>query len=422
MDSLAQDGVVFEMAVAPAPWTQPSMASLFCSLDPGVHGVTDYGTAFDALYGEGRELVALDERFETLAEMLQADGYVTAGFVANPFLLPEFGFDQGFDHYDASFARNTTPGNVVNEAALAWLRRRDTSRPFFLYLHYMDVHGPYAASREQLDPLLDALEDRDDLHRLGQADLSRLGYLARVLPAHYEADRARHQRLAVYREYWAARYAAGVREIDRHAEALRDSLRHAGLWNDALVILTSDHGESLCEHGLWDHGSSLYQSELHVPLVLRWPGHLPSASRRPHPVGLLDLLPTLAQLVGATPSGPHQGTSLLPRIEGEAPRLDCTLFAEAVKADPAQKAVVRGSWKLILAVDSGRGTLFDLRSDPGEVRDRSSDRPDLRDELQGALEEQLTQDAVLGRSFTPVRRAIQAGQLERLRALGYVSD
>ena len=245
LDALADESVVFDLAIAQAPWTQPSMASLFCSYYPSVHKVTDYGGTFDSIHKEGPKVAILNESFVTMPEVLQAAGYSTGAFVANPFILAEFGFAQGFDHFDASFAKNTTPGSVVNDAAIAWLCKREADKPFFCFLHYMDVHGPYNAGPEFLDPILDKVEELPNKRKLSEAEINKLDYL-KQLPNVY-TNRNRHEELGDYQEYWAARYDAGIREVDFHISQLRAKLKEIGLWQDVYLIVTADHGEALAE-------------------------------------------------------------------------------------------------------------------------------------------------------------------------------
>jgi len=175
MDSIAAEGITFDRAIAQAPWTQPSIASLFCSRYPMAHKVMiNFGQLLRMMNRKAKKVTIFSDSFVTLAEVLQKAGYATAAFMANPFILREFGFSQGFEHFDASFARDTTPGNIVNEAMFAWLRRRNKNKPFFCFLHYMDVHGPYSARPEFLEPLLDRVEAMPDKRRLSKEQLKKL--------------------------------------------------------------------------------------------------------------------------------------------------------------------------------------------------------------------------------------------------------
>ena len=419
VDSIAADGVVFDRLIAQAPWTQPSIASLFCSRYAGVHKVVNYRQAFRATFEGEEKVVVFDDSFETLAESLQARGYATAAFVANPYILREYGFAQGFDHFDSSFAKNTTPGNVVNEAAVAWLEQRDLQQPFFVFLHYMDVHGPYSAAPHFLTPLLDAVESRPDKHRLSEKESKELKYL-RNLPKVYQSDRKRHMRLYPYREYWAARYEAGVRAVDHFVGELRARLTEMGLWDRAYVIVTSDHGEALCEHGLWEHGWSVHHTDLQVPLILRWPGVLPGGKRVRHILRLIDLMPTiLDQLRLAKPDG-VQGFSLSPYIAGRPPSRPVIAFAEAVKLGAEQKAVYVGNWKLMVTPSTRRRQLYNIADDPLEQNDLAAQAQGRLEQLTRILTEQVSLNARIAEGFEPNAADLTPEQRERLKSLGYI--
>lgn len=420
LDAVAREGVLFERVVAQAPWTQPSVASLFSAVYPGVHQVLDYDVAFSgALAGQAVRPV-LDARFTTLAEALRSGGYATAAFVANPFVKGEFGFAQGFDHFDASFATIDAPGSAVNEALFAWLDRRDDRRPLFLYLHYMDAHGPYDADPELLEPLLEAVEAAPDKRELTPQELERLHYLRR--PPSQPGDPERHRRLEHYREYWVARYEAGVRQLDRRLAALRTGLEQRGLWQRAYLVVTSDHGEALLEHGLWDHGFSVADPELHVPLLLRWPGVLPAGLRVPSPVRLIDLGPTLLEQLGLPALAGAQGLSFAARLRGEPAADAPAALAEAVKAGPEQKALYRGRYKLV-QVGEGSGVrqrLFDLAADPDERVDAGPAAPEELAGLRRALGRQLAENRERARQLATERRAVSEQERRRLEELGYL--
>jgi len=420
MDSIAAEGLVFDRAVAPAPWTLPSIASLFTSYYPSVHKAYRYVQVQAMVDKKTPAQSVLDERFETLAEVMKAGGYGTAGVVANKFMLAEYGFAQGFDHYDTSMSgENTVPGERVNAAAFAWLAQRDSDKPLFLYVHYMDVHGPYDAAPQFMEPLLDAVEQMPIAKRtpLTPQQLQAMNPYLRK-PPKQERDPARYERLKDYREYWAARYEAGVAQVDYHLGQLRDGLRQLGLWDDAYVIVTADHGEALGEHSfpsaagprmLWEHGYSLYQTDLHIPLILRWPRVLPAGKRVAAGASLMDMLPTLAEQLRLRPPAGVQGESLVDAWSGRVGKEPRRLYAEAVKTWPdtadsrpltRHEAGFRGDWKLIkIAQSAWRGqpggaqwTLFNVARDPGELQPVNDEKvlADLRDFLR-AQNDQNTQ-------------------------------
>lgn len=419
IDAIAREGATVERAIAQAPWTQPSVASLLSSVYPSVHGVDDFHWAMEATFGDEPKVAVLDEIFPTLPEVLRANGYRTAGFVANPFLDAAFGFARGFDHFDASFAAIAAPGIDVNTAARAWLDRRDRAAPAFLYLHYMDVHGPYDAPAEILEPLLDAVERAEPTERLSRSAERRLGYLHTFPAVMPRPDR--HTKLSRYREYWIARYDAGVREMDGHLAALRAALEAAGVWRDALVIVTSDHGEALFEHGFWDHGHSLYDAELHVPLIVRWPGVIPAGRRVQATVQLIDVMPTiLDQLRIPAPEG-LQGRSIARDLTDGAASEPALAIAEALKGQPEARAIYAGGWKLIEEADA-RSTMYDLVVDPRERRDVGGAHGEEAARLRRILAAHAARAAARAAGRRVTRVTPSPDQAERLRALGYLGD
>lgn len=418
LDAIAVQGLIFERAIAQSPWTQPSMASLFCSRYPGVHRVIDYKNAFEAVHRGQPTVTILSNAFVTLAEKLHKSGYATAAFVANPFVIPDFGFAQGFDHFDSSFADNTTSGEVVNQAAIDWLNKHDRQKPFFCFLHYMDVHGPYNAGPEFLDPLLDKVEAKPNKRMLSADEFKRLGYLRQLPPVH--TNRSRHDYLNKCQEYWAARYDAGVRQMDFHLSKLKASLLQMGLWDDLYVIVTADHGESLAEHGFWDHGYTVFHPELHIPLLLRRPGVLRPARRIPGAVRLIDLMPTLIGQLRLERLKGLQGRSLVETIRGKRSRTPVPAFAEAVKMGPEQKAAYMGNWKLIVKKTDPLPRLYNLADDPMEMADLSTLNRDKAAQLTNILHQQNEINAQLASQISTETVPLTPEQQERLRSLGYL--
>ncbi len=420
LDSLAAESVVFKQAIAQSSWTQPSVASLFCSHYPSVHKVLRWRKIAESKRPTAPKVAVLNDSFVTLTEALQEGGYQTAAFVANPWVVPRLGFAQGFEHFDSSFAKNTAPGNLVNEAALKWLSNRNSDKPFFCYLHYMDVHGPYSASPELLEPLLDKVEAQPDKRELSETEIKKLGYLYQFPES--SADIERHKKLSVYREYWAARYDGGVCEIDRHINDLKVRLEQMGLWKDDYVIITSDHGEELLEHGYWDHGHSLHHTELHVPLFLRWPGVLKPGKLVHKTVQLIDLMPTIIEQLALPEVKGLQGRSLTGEIASARSGKPVAAFAEASKG-PQQKAIYLGDWKLIISRSgrkTGRSQLYNLSSDPLEQNELSQLQGRQLDMLTKILEEQSAVNKQLGNMVWTGEVSLTPEQERRLRSLGYL--
>lgn len=435
MDQLAREGVTFDFCVAQAPWTLPSVATLFTGVYPGVHKALSYQVVEGMEQGKQAVQSVLSDEFTTLAEVLKAGGFQTAGFVAAKFLRDGYGFGQGFDHYDTTFADNTVRGEEVNKAFLKWYdEQRDSSKPLFAYLHYMDVHGPYNASPRFMDPLTAEVDNNPDKKPMEPRQMQRMNAYLRVPPPE-ATDPEQYDRLKIYREYWEARYDAGVREMDFYLERLIQSLKQRGVWDEAYVILIADHGEALCEHDLWEHGYSLYQTDLHVPMILRWPqGGLPAGKRVRRLAGLIDLMPTLAEQLRLTAPTSIQGVSLVDHLSDRLPeKPPLERFAEGIKGGGApQYALFTDYTKLIITYlperpqPDGSKTkpmvihqLFNLGTDPGEMFDISKQYND-HVKFMAQLMKKIVADNEARRpgALAPPRPVDQA-TIDALASLGY---
>jgi arylsulfatase A-like enzyme len=396
-DRLAREGVVFEHAYAPAPWTQPSLASLLTGRMPSQHALL---RLFDSL----------GEEQETLAEALRARGFETAAVVSHLLLERRFGFAQGFDHYDASAVagHDAITSRSVTDRALAWLDGRSTDAPFLLFVHYFDPHFAFnhhpefdrtAGYAGPLRPAMDIWELRDRRDRLTREDLDYL--------------------VGLYREE--------IAYTDAQVGRLLDHVRE-GDPRPTLVILAADHGEEFMRHGWIGHTRTLYDELLRVPLVFHLPGVF-APRRVDAPVSLLDVLPTLLAFSSTrAPEADVPGISLAPALLGESelPR-ERELYAEVSFAarpeDPdfiAEKTAFKVAlqtprWKLIHDLLTDRWELYDRRADPEELNPLEG-RPE-----EAALRRRLT-DWERARPGAADRAAVAPSDDERarLRALGYL--
>jgi arylsulfatase A-like enzyme len=417
LDRLARESIVFDRAYSQAPWTKPAIATLFTGLEVPVHQVTthrgEFGEAAGPRRRKGVETDALPEQAETLAEALAAAGYETAAIVTNPWIRPKHGFAQGFDKFDDRLAANDTRAERVLEAASAWLARRNPERPWFLYLHFMDVHDPYDAPDEDVDAVR-ASESFGENMRLRRAQLPggmMIGMKSRRLEW-VETD-------AVYdlRE-WRVRYAAGVHAFDRRLAGFLDELRANGTLDRSVVVVTSDHGEELYENGDWAHGKNLHNHQLHIPLFVRLPGGAQGGRRVADLAALTDVMPTLLGLAGAAVPKSVQGRDLLaPQDESRPPRT--AVFASGVKWHPDEHAVQSRDRKLIRNLRTGRTDLFDTVADPWERSDVADERAVEVFQLGEVLDRHLAEAARhpgIGRATAEIDPESQ----ERLRSLGYL--
>jgi arylsulfatase A-like enzyme len=384
LERLGARGLVFDRAFSTAPWTLPSHGSMFTGRWPHELSAT-YTTALDGTY-------------PTLAEYLAAHGYRTAGFAANlGYCSHETGLGRGFHHYEdygrsaGQIAASSTlvktiadnfrlrrliqndehlnriTGAQLNQRALSWLSARDHS-PFFLFLNYFDAHEPY------LPP-----PPYDRQFGPGRAH-------GRHSPLnHWLWNRAvRHGNMgeAERREEIDA-YDGALAYVDRQIGELLDAFERRDLLNNTVVIITSDHGEEFGEHGIYEHGYSLYRAGLHVPFLIVAPGRVPVGQRLTTPVSLRDLAATVADLAGLKAGSPFPGTSLAglwaPGAVLRTPDDFPSPVLSEVSASPGQPEWFPSSKGPMssLVVDGlryirngdGRAELYDLDRDPEERQD-----------------------------------------------------
>jgi arylsulfatase A-like enzyme len=418
LDRFASESVVFRKCFSQAPWTKPSIASLFTSLHVPVHGLRSHGGRFGRSASSERKprrpaTDTLDEDVTTLAEALRAAGYATGAFIVNPWIRAAHGFGQGFDVFKTEGAGNAVTAERPFAAARKWMEDLKESQAFFLYIHLMDVHGPYNAPEEDYDAVRRSRSLGDE-QKLGKKQLAQMPpYLRRSAWFPRESGSTREIR---------ARYAAGIRAFDRRLADFLDGLRADGTLDEAIVILTSDHGEQLYEHRNWDHGNSLYDEELHVPLIIRLPGSRRTAAQVNRIVSLIDLMPTVLALVGVPEVDGLQGEDLHALLDGGAVGRDhAETFATAVKWKPSLYSARTETYKLIKDTersDAG-GELYDLQRDPAETK--AVGEPPALKAMEDALKGFFAANERRER-LEPGSAEIAPDVQERLRALGYDED
>ena len=372
LSELASESVVFEHCLANAPWTLPSFMAAFTGLYSYAHRLQGGGPSRPLW-----EQWYLAENRWTFAEVLRAAGYDTAAIVAHEWLTPQYGFGQGFDHFDneaSSFAlaQKTRPSGgarLVVEKALSWLEGRRAEEPFLLFLHFMDVHGPYSTLpgfRDRFDG--DRLYDPEHEAPVGGSP-STLGIIHEYhLPGSEYAEVAIPARVPT--ASFADAYDEGILAVDDALGKLIAELRRRGLFDQSLIVLSADHGESMADSDLIFAHGLLEPAVLHVPLLMRLPGGREGGKRVPQTVQLVDLHATLLDLLGIGPRDYLHGTSLLPMIEGEeaAPR---TIYSEGGLS--SQRCVVRDGWKLVQRNPSAEAPPPSLLSRPGLLQQWSKE-------------------------------------------------
>ena len=404
IDALAAEGIRFARQTTQGSWTKSCVASQLASLYPSSHR---------AQYKADR----LPDSVTTLPEVLARHGFATAGFAANVNVAPLFNFQQGFHSYEflspsplfgaseaasqlaiyqglrllnerfVSSAKNVYnfyyPAEAINERAFDWMSRHLDQR-FFLFLHYMDPHDPYFE------------------HPYNGYGIARV---STPDPAPEMADEIKRL------------YVAEVSYLDRQLGELFDWLKKQGLYDNTMIVLTSDHGEEFHEHGGWWHGYTLYEEVINVPLMIKLPGGRSAGVVDAGSSQAIDIAPTILSALGLPRPAEMQGVDLL----NPAERID-TAFAEEGLEGNIMRAVRQADWKYIETQEGNPGgmptqQLFDLSADPGEQRNLATGEPERVAHL--SAEASRVQADAQAHAVATEQTAIDATTLQQLRNIGY---
>jgi arylsulfatase A-like enzyme len=334
LTKFSEAAVLFSRAHSQASWTKASVGTLFSGLYPSRHG---------AIRREHR----LREGIPTLAELLRNDGYRTAAIIANPTVLPKFGFGRGFETVIDLVSGVPAPESEAIVANALEFLNEDDSRPLFLYVHGFDPHFPYEAP-----PPFD------------NRFLAPSGKEASKLIAAYDNE---------------------IVSVDHTFGELMDQMVELGVYDDTMIVFLSDHGEEFEEHSFLYHGHSLYQEQLHVPLVMKFPRGEHAGRRIDERVRIIDVFPSLLEIAGVAPPAGIDGISLLPLLQDDDVRgYEPMLFFEQDLDRFELTALISGSHKLIRRIRpkaSAGVRIFDLDSDPHELADLMEEDSDLAHQL-----------------------------------------
>ena len=405
LDALAADGVRFAQAASSAPWTLPSVSAM--------------------LAGQYPERVFRGKLQASLVETLQAAGVATAGFTEGAYVSRAFAHDRGFDQFEEEEGAvqvfepgeqrdPTAAGGIERTFARAerWLSEVGEKR-FFLLVHTYEPHAPYT-NRDFTDGLAPG--------RIGAAfTIEHVeGILKRELVL-TEAEQA----------YVTALYDGDLLNSDRYIECLRDRLRELGMDERVAVVVTSDHGEELGDHyphNFGDHGHGLLDPHLLVPLIVHDPTRTYEVKVVDAQVRLIDVMPTVIDLLGVAPGRPLDGRSLVPLMTGEE-RDDRVALVGQTKLGPLRVGLRAMGHKYIQVVSEGDGRfplhppppqqqLYDLGADPGEQTNLAAERAEMVEMLAGTLR---NRHPGFSRHISPsVANQADPKLVERLRSLGYL--
>lgn len=455
IDALAKEAVVFDQSLAASPWTLPSHMTMLTGLDPIAHGVKNAHPDF-----------ALSPEVPMLAQSLKADGFSTGAFTDGGYVSRSFGFASGFDVFDDQ--RNPDDKSVNGFArllpkALDWLELQKPQDDVFLFLHTFDTHAPFQNGDQEV---IDRFRKRPVPDGPDDWGLTLMSYM-------YKQS---HMRLDEYKRMAQLinDYDAGVFEVDRGVGEVIDTLKEMGRYEDSLILITSDHGESFFDHKLHvGHGIGLKDDELRVPLIVKYPGAVGGGTRHDELVGLVDIPRTVLEVADIEPPETTQGESLVGLTRGMRRKVDFVIgesqnvrgfflvqnghkyitpvavkpmliaqrhlgiwSPDCIRVNPASTEYTLGEdpEKVTLTYDElgdplglrdvlpGPEELYDRGSDPGELVNLASDKPAVLEKMRKLfLSHQANSDAV-GMVYFDAKTSgdVDPADLRVLAALGYL--
>ena len=409
LDALAAKGTRFDSALSTSSWTVPAMASMLTGLWPKQHGVEK------GLFRE-RQVVGqpgLAKEIVTLAEVFKARGYFTAGAVANAHLGDRQGFSQGFDMFNNA-------GFSGASAVVKWVRDnqkalRVTDRPRFIWIHLFDPHHPYRPRRPWFNKLLDARGAEEAEGFLPEQPWK----VARRLVKQKIRALERREDLAAGAPKLAVLHAAYESEVGYVDDVYASIFELLDIDEDALVVATVDHGEEFRDHDGLGHRNTLYTELVRVPLIISWPGKVPAGEVVHEPVSIVDIFPTLVDLLDLSPpagAGARAGVSLW-RDSGFLAPAKRPLYSSVWHKNRYIHSIAEGRWRLILDEGDEQVELYDEEADPGDTRDLAATESETAERLRGQLLRGLEQMEL---HAAPSEIEVPPELEEQLRNMGYV--
>lgn len=426
IDEMAAEGIKFNNAVSQCSWTLPSVATVFSGYYPTMHGVK-------------RERDGMPTSLTTIAEMFRERGYSTAAFITNPYLKKVYNLHQGFDWYDDNLLKRTffhlavenTPylriipqivyetkrllglpvekpderefvtwwskklnASSVNMRALKWVKK-NRKAPFFLYVHYIDVHGPY-----------------DNLRTYVGRGKPKKNMLS--LRGETRSDEDKQKELKEL-------YDGAIQYVDEQVKDLVDELKDLGVYGNSLIVFTSDHGRELLEHGALGHGATLYHEQLRIPLIIFPTDATPERGEIDASIGLIDLFPILDSWLDLSSSGKGQPVSLMnSTLDSYFAQLETRkfLFSETDLRASIRSVVLENKWKYIEDTSKGTRELYDLQEDPTEQENLLSEHPILAASLREHLDAHFAE--LESHAFEAKKVKLDEWTEHSLKAIGYL--
>ncbi|MGA1794316.1 MAG: sulfatase [bacterium] len=427
IDSLAKDGALFYEAITPIPKTLPSLSSLLTGLHPKTHEVFALG-------------MRLSDLHTLLPEIMKQRRYHTGGVVGQYNCHRKFGLGQGFDFYDDHFEciiqtetaheegkfhpDSEKRAEYVVEKGIEWIKGlKDSPSPFFLWLHLMDPHAAYDPPGEYAD------------YFTGPAPMTSRSYSGRYIDPELIHPYARVRGITEY-DFYINKYDGEIAYMDSQVQRLFDFLKATDHYNDALIILTADHGEYMGEHDAQEtcftHGHTLFESEICVPLIIKFPGNAIHNRMVSSQVSLVDIFPTVLAVIGEQ-GVPCEGKNLLDLLEKGDTTHDSAAFIQlkegkglAVRKD-RYKLIVETKYpvkKLIRRLKKHRNvgiryTLYDLLQDPLERSNVYKNNRDAAMHLAEELFDWLAMSGTPDAGYAPINM-LDEQTIQHLKSLGYI--
>jgi len=404
IDKFAQEALLFENCLSHAPETRMSFASILSGFYPHETKITPSAP--------------LPSEVETLPQILKKQGYKTVAVISNYVLRKNQGYEQGFDIYDDTMEGEELvrrrPERIAPDTtnrALDLIKQYRDER-LFMWIHYQDPHGPYTPPAGYTQKFRDLTKEPRPLKVNHSTKNPLLGLTGRGgIPAYQYLNNNDYC-------FYASRYDGEINYNDQHFQRLIEGIKEVGLFEDALIVFSSDHGEGLGEHDyFFAHGEYLYQHQLHVPLIIKHGKNL--TGRRSDCVQHIDLVPTICNILGIKPDSRLRGTDL--RNQQTNSR---TIFSEMkspLVPDGTKYCLTCDGLKLIYTPINKTFELYDLSADPGEEKNLSYDIAyrQRANELVMTLDRLQKEDLLGVRSFSPTPKLTEE-EREKLRSLGYL--
>jgi arylsulfatase A-like enzyme len=397
IDAFAKEATLFVHPVAQSSWTRASIASIFTGLRPLEHGTI------------GRD-DSLSPEAVTLAELLRESGYDTLGLTTNGNVAPSVAFDQGFRTYELiGPAAGEIPAASIDlsQQAFTWLAQIEAQRPLFLFLHTVAPHGPYTPPQPFRDQFAAHVTDTS----IGAGKMLKDLHASRI------------PNPSSLRDDLIALYDAEIASDDARFGGLVAELKRLDLYDSAMIIVVSDHGEEFADHGWWEHGRTLFEEQLRVPLIIKFPNGRGAGRRTTATAQHIDILPTILEQAGVAVPALLPGRSLAGTLNGS---FDGSVAAMSyLNLDGNEfDSTVQDRWKLIRQHRQSYGNplpkteLFDLARDPGEQQNLVDEDPVRVGYLKTLARAATTEES---RRLRPKRAVLSESVKEHLRALGYLN-